>query len=230
YTSKKYTDIKVICGKEEWDAHKLVLSAHSECFRVQCDGQWKTVDAMLAFLYKGRYGDDGNSQTDCEPMTLDARVFIIAEKNLIEPLKAEAAKQFTERAHYEWNTAGFADAIIEVYENGLAHDRTLRDTIMDVVRENVKELYGGTEQHPDFHRVIDEVGDFAADVARVLATDLKRAKNKKQKVEDEKTYKCPSCAMAFTIRTPELGGNSLSCPLRCYDENLGWWGSNTVQD
>ncbi|KAH9825474.1 BTB/POZ domain-containing protein [Teratosphaeria destructans] len=245
YTSKKYTDVKVVCGKKEWDAHKLVLSAHSECFRVQCDGQWKEgmenviplpdddpqiVDAILAFLYKGSYGDDGNSQSDCEPIILDARVFIIADKNLIESLKAAAATQFAVRAHKEWNTAGFADAIFEVYENGPAHDRALRDTIMEVVRQHVRELYGDAERYPDFHRVVDEVGDFAADVTRALANGLQLAKNKTQTADDEKTYKCPSCAMTFTIRTSELGSNSLSCPRGCYTQNLNWWSTSLVQE
>lgn len=88
---------------------------------------------MLYYLYNFDYGDHGNSQEDAAPIVLDVRMFAIADKFAITPLKKLAAKKFAVRADAEWNTAGFAEAIAEVYDIIPAHEDTLERIVVRVV-------------------------------------------------------------------------------------------------
>ncbi|KAK3676934.1 hypothetical protein LTR78_003139 [Recurvomyces mirabilis] len=184
YKDKEYADLEIICADKTWKAHKLVLCKQSDFFKKACSGDFKegkqnkielpdddkqAVDAILAFLYTHKYGDEGNSQSDTSPMSLDIRVFTIADKYFIEPLKVYAASKFQPRTTGEWKSPEFAQAIEELYTAGPPTDRSLRNMVLSVVRDNVDELYGNKDQYAAFHKIISSIGDFAADVAESLA-------------------------------------------------------------
>jgi len=80
---------------------------------------------MLCYFYKFDY-DDCAGPDDVEPIIRDVRMFAIADKYFIAPLKTLAAEKFAKRAELEWNTDHFANAIAEVCTIVPEHEDALR--------------------------------------------------------------------------------------------------------
>lgn len=151
------------------------------------DDEPQTVDAMLSYLYKRNYNDqcaaiDGVAVA---PMAVYVRVFTIADKNFIPELKERAASNFVSRVQDEWSDPAFAESISEIYLNGPAEDRTLRDIALYIVKGHAQELYENEQTYKPFHAVLGDISEFAADVSKVLAFGFT---NKKVKEKELTTY------------------------------------------
>ncbi|KAK4544759.1 hypothetical protein LTR36_004008 [Oleoguttula mirabilis] len=246
YTTGDYADAIVTCKGKTWKVHRLVLCSHSEFFRKAWGGEFKeakeraielpddeprTVEAMLSYLYKRDYDaqSGGSGEEDIASIVLDARVFIIADKYFILKLKDLAAIKLQERAKAEWKSPAFANAISEVYTASPAEDRTLHDIVIETVKEHAVELFQDEEAHASFHAVVDNVGDFAADLLKALGREHSKTAKEKKKAT---TYKCPYCATKFSLdRPPPYSGSNFSCPCcRNYINTPLWWSDYGVLD
>lgn len=86
------------CGDREFNAHRLVLSSHSEFFSKLCSGEWKesetgvvtleevdaaVVDVMLYFMYRSDYSVNKPGISD---MVFHAQVYAITDRYLVPRL------------------------------------------------------------------------------------------------------------------------------------------------
>ncbi|KAK4561415.1 hypothetical protein LTR86_004732 [Recurvomyces mirabilis] len=158
----------------------------------------------------------------------NVRVFTIADKYFIEPLKVYAASKFQPRATGEWKSPEFAQAIEKLYTAGPPKDRSLRNMVLSVVRDNVDELYGNKDQYAAFHKIISSIGDFAADVAESLATVNILPKNLRQ----SQAYQCPSCSTEFVVKlNAQKGQTSFDCLCHCYNKQTPeWWNKHKLEE
>lgn len=74
--------------------------------------------------------EDDEPKDDDSHLLLHTRVYAIAEKYDIQPLKQLARAKFEAAMACYWDSADFAEAIEEVYCSTLDNDRGLRDIVM----------------------------------------------------------------------------------------------------
>ena len=115
---------------------------------------------MLHYPIRFDCGNHGNSQADVEPIVVDVRVFAIAEKYFIEPLKKLAANKSAGRAKQDWRTSAFAIAATEAYESVPEHERTLRQ-IVEVAAAYATDLLNKSGPFDDFRRAMLEIPELA---------------------------------------------------------------------
>ena len=124
---------------------------------------------MFHYMYHFDYGDYGNSQEHVAAIVLDVRMFALADKYFIAPLKKLSAEKFSKRSETEWDTASFAVAVAEVYEIVPEHEETLRNIVVRVSKEHAKDLLDDSKGYEEFNKVLREKADFAADISVALS-------------------------------------------------------------
>lgn len=190
------------------------------------DDEPEVVDAILYYCY---HFDIKEKENGLAPLLLLARVFALADKYLIEPLRDLVTEKFHVRADSEWNTDTFIAAMSEVYIPDFEANNAdlLRLNILEVVERHAKELFHGVE-HQNFRAAAAQTPEFfmaySKDVTLALAP-----KATLPSVAAITWYRCPgnSCRRNTTV----FGVGSLtpkhfhmSCPLRCEkDRNMDWW-------
>lgn len=102
-----------------------VACKHTDCQKEGVDGKINlidddplAVDAMLHYLYHFDYEEysEPRQPNNAAAMMFSIRVYNIANKYLINPLKQIATKNFRRHALAEWQTAAFPEAVAEVYK------------------------------------------------------------------------------------------------------------------
>ena len=126
------------------------------------------MEAMLHYMYHGTYVEPGNAPTDLHPVMLDVKMFTIADKYLIKPLKDVASNKFAAHSIDSWKMPEFARAVKELYESGVK-DCTLKAVAIATVKEHAKELLSKKDDYPDVHKALRETPEFGADVLNILA-------------------------------------------------------------
>ena len=151
------------------------------------------------------------------PLLLDIRMYIIADKYFVAPLKDLAARKFNEGAKAWWNSRAFANAAAEVYSSA-AKDSFLKHSVVDVTRKHAQELLDPTKGYDAFLEVLNEVPELGKDVAIALVSYTN---------QDE--YICPICGSLFTIHS---NAELFRCP-HCSGLDLvaskGAWASHLVK-
>ncbi|KAH0541720.1 hypothetical protein FGG08_003812 [Glutinoglossum americanum] len=195
FNSSKYSDLKIRCEGQEFNAHKIVLCGQSKYFSAMCDGDWKegvdgvielkeddasVVKAMLHFLYRFDYDGSGNDQGRVSPMFFNSRVYSIADKYDVPALRLLAKEKFEEAVGTCWNMDDFVHVIPEVYDSTPPTDRGLRDIVVKVTHEHIKTLL----EKKEFQYAIEETVGFAADIIRLMAGGGNLVRRK---------YECPNC-------------------------------------
>lgn len=231
YSSGIYTDLVVTCNGHEWKVHKFCLCAHSDFFQSTCGGEFKeakeskvdlkdddpqAVEGLIHYCYNFDYPDHINGQAGVSPLVLDIRVFAIADKYFVEPLKQLAIKKFETRVKTEWDTAAFADAAGEVYQSTAQGPNPLKSIVVSTVKEHSTGLLDESKQDSQFLKILSTTTAFGADVSIALA---------KPSDTSTKLFKCPSCACVFHCESRL--GKRFTCPNSCYgfhDEQ--WWSSD----
>ena len=130
-----------------------------------------TVARMLQFCYTYDYQiivDDKALASDVvvDPMLVNARIYFVADKYDIGPLKDLAKKKFEEVVKEQWRLESFPTVIKAIYENTLPSD-SLRVCLVSVVKRHKKEL----RESIAFMEVVRSGGDFAADVFDAWTND-----------------------------------------------------------
>ncbi|KAK4544760.1 hypothetical protein LTR36_004009 [Oleoguttula mirabilis] len=234
FASTEHADLTITCKGREWEVHKVLLCAQSEWFQKACAGPFKeaeekkiklddddpeVVNAMLHYLYNFDYGGDyDNSPDRIAPIMLDIRVFAIADKYLITPLKELAVEVFTERAAAGWGTDEFAAAISEIYSIIPEHEDHMRRIVVRAVQEHATELFSEGPSYASFNSVMRQIADFGADVSQALA----------RRSTMVTWYCCPTCSSTFAMGDYE--GVGFDCPMRCCSfRTVFWWTDHVVE-
>ena len=164
-------------------------------------------------MYNFDYGDHGNSPNHVTAIVLNLRMFALADKYLIKPLKTLSANKFEGRAATEWQTPAFASAIAEIYSIIPDYEPRLKNIVLHEANNNRSELLSQSHDFKEFREVMRKHAAFAADVSESLTSD---------KHTTAKTYRCPSQGEVFTVDVPE--GVWFGCPAGCYaNQALSWW-------
>ena len=192
----------------------------------------QVVEAMLHYLYHGTYGDAGNATTDLPSILLDVKVFVIADKYFVEPLKAVACRKFGEHCKDEWKTADFAQAVQELYESGV-EDKSLKDVALAAVRIHAKDLLTKNGEFPDIHKAMRETPAFGADVltdltaaSNAFSTDIDRPTATSETLREmyRWTFRCPNCLSTFSVDIPLGSSVEFGCPKgHSRDESFFFW-------
>ena len=191
------------------------------------DDDPQVVGAMMHYLYNFDYSDYGIAQSDVDAIVLDVRMFAIADKYSIKPLKQLAAKKFAQRCKDEWDTPAFADAVSEAYDTAPEMDDSLERTIITTVKIHAKDIRRRASESSEFKlsKVMRSIPN--------LGAGLFFTRTDKPTREEEKMnwYQCPgtSCqgqAAFFCISKSVSPNAAISCPMRCYpNQNGQWWNS-----
>lgn len=200
-----FTDLQLKSRSETFNVHKKVLCSRSEFFGKACKGGFKeassgvidlseddpeAVKAMLQFCYTTDYTYD---------TALHAKVYAIAEKYNIKPLKDLARTKFETAADRDWDSPYFPTTIDFVYTSTPPNDRGLRDIVVKLSRDHLKSLL----YRPGFESMMEDNGDFGKDLVKAIA----------YRVDIEPgaaTYKCGACGK---LTAAWLNPNqSIACP------------------
>lgn len=182
---------------------------------------------MLHYLYHFDYSDYGNSSTDCAPIVFDVKMFAIADKYFIQPLKLLASKKFRKRCRKEWQTAAFAEAVAEAYDSSPKDDDTLKRTIIKIIKKNGGEIRRLAATNLELANTFRAIPDLGADV--FFADHLSEQEQAgKEGVVD--WYSCPSSdcqdvGRIFSVYVKCGYTMNFSCPTGCFSQNAGWWSS-----
>lgn len=227
YWSGDYADLEIVRQERTWKVHKFCLCAQSEFFPRACSGNFmegmeskihlddndpEVVDAFIHYLYNFDYSDGFSA------IVLDVRVYVIADKYFVAPLKDLAARKFEEGAKAWRNTRAFADAVAEVYQSTAAgKSNPLKKAIIKVVKKHAKELLDAAKGHGYFLEVLGETAEFGKDVSMALAPPIAGG-----------WFKCPNCATIFAVQE-DL--SKFTCPNNCYAlAHALFWIQSLVED
>ena len=152
------------------------------------------------------------------------RMYAIADKYFIAPLKKLAAKKFEDRMQDDWTEDKFANAIAEIYDTAPANDQTLKNIAIKIVNDNANTLADPEEygRYEHFREVLRTYPAFAADAWRALAI----CKSSESEEPNQKWYTRPKCGTVFCIVRSTPGHQYFDCPRGCYrarSYDEAWW-------
>ena len=161
---------------------------------------------MLECFYSFGYSEQPKGPALISPALFHVRVFALAEKYVLQHLKTAAARKFQEAVERDWNTYGFAEAIVEAYKNTTDTQRQLRDPIIDVVQKQ-DTLFASGKLDDHFKTMTARTPAFAADVLTRMA--------------DTKLYHCPEGDCHGVFRAKMVAGRDYSWYCYIYEhENM----------
>lgn len=177
---------------------------------------------MIYYLYHFDHTDSGTKSA----LVLDVRVFAIADKYLLEPLKQLAARKFEAHCKAEWQTAAFAEAAAEAYATAPVHDNTLKRTVVATVKAHAVELRSAKPEYEAFRKVISEIAELGADLVFDGAMGESSSTGAAGLSSSSFTwYRCPQpfCGLEFYRRDGQVPPTAY-CPNGCFhDRPPVWW-------
>ncbi|KAK5701084.1 hypothetical protein LTR17_022915 [Elasticomyces elasticus] len=184
FHTSKYSDLTVTCGGLEWNVHKSIICTQSDFFAKACDGSFReakqaridlsiddhqAVAALLYFFYHGDYCAAETHSEDFSPMMLHVKLYIMADKCFSERLRQVSLSKLVSDMSTGYKTHAFADTVAEIYAT-TSSDSQLRSLAVKVTKEHASSLFGVRKYNARFKEVAWSTPEFAADVARTLAT------------------------------------------------------------
>ena len=147
----------------------------------------------------------------------DIRVFVIADKYFVLPLRDMALRNIQKVLEDNWNTNALPHAIREIYELDSAYGDVLKPEVMKVILHH-KELITKPDKYKGFHAELRGSNDFAADAAIAVTAALRNRSRGSPKAK----YKCPVCLKFFVL--PD-GLSAICCPYSdCQNpSDPAWW-------
>ena len=164
--SQRYSDLTITTNARSFKLHKAIVCTQSKVLAAMSDSGFKetststlvledddpaTVERMITFLYAGTY-DDGNPATSsvvgaADPcvvgkiMMANTRVYAIAEKYDIGPLKWLASDKFREVGYCDaWKCENFSNVVLEVFNSTPDWDVLLRGVVSHICARHVDDL------------------------------------------------------------------------------------------
>ncbi|KAI9723905.1 MAG: hypothetical protein M1828_004024 [Chrysothrix sp. TS-e1954] len=161
WRERPHSDVTIKCKGREWFLHKIVLVA-APFFANALGGQFKrsgqeaktsvidlpdddpdAVEAMLSYLYNGRFEDvplvnrrsDGRSSPS-DNFTFYVTLYLLADKYSLNMLKSDITRSITTQfeqgryLHANLNVIAFLQAIKQLYDGSATNDRQLKDAIL----------------------------------------------------------------------------------------------------
>ncbi|KAK1837075.1 hypothetical protein QBC39DRAFT_377372 [Podospora conica] len=168
-------DFTITCGHTTHLVHKHLLSSKSRFFRATCTGPFKEshqqtlslpasddpdlVSLLLDYIYHDTYTLQDDDEQEA-PIVAHARMYALAEKYMLDGLKAAARSGFARVIITDAFTAReFAEAVRVVYASTVDGDRGLRDVV-------VRTMDGrpGMMEEEEVKGVVGEVGEVGLDL------------------------------------------------------------------
>jgi speckle-type POZ protein len=211
--------LKITCGSDTYNVHKIILCAQCAFFKKACaTGRFKEgetgaidlpedepsiVNAMLQYLYTFDYNYAVDEKQD--PLAVaHAKVYALADKYDIGPLKTVAGTKFKAAAELLAETPHFLQAIRLVYETTPSEDRGLRDITVEVSKECFSHLL----KDPEFDDLLQEKGHFGRDLLHAIAPAYVLREPAAE------ACRCPSCSRIVVasfrdgyVKCPSCGTN-----------------------
>ncbi|TKA82108.1 hypothetical protein B0A55_01824 [Friedmanniomyces simplex] len=186
FRTSKYSDITIVCGGQNWDLHKSIICTQSDFFAKACnwlsrqakparidlcdDDDSAAVAAMLYFFYHGDYRVSDDHSDDFLPMVLHVKLYVMADKYFNERLRRAAFAKLAVDMYLGWKTNAFADAVAEIYAPHSGKHDELRELAVMRTRGHASSLFRERKRYAGFRAMAWSTPEFAADVARALAT------------------------------------------------------------
>lgn len=155
---------------------------------------------------------DSSSQGRTSPMLFASKVYVAADYYGIPELKEKAKAKFKVAVRACWNMNDFPIAIVEVYTRTLPMDRNLHNILANTAKDHFELLL----QKDEFLCTLEQCGRFAADIAKLLASNYSSINVTK--------YKCPKCKIEWEgklLTTVSLPTYCINCGCKTYwDEHV----------
>lgn len=126
---------------------------------------------MMHYFYHSDYHAGEYAPSNSTPLVLHVRIYALADKYFIKPLRSLAWSKFKSRIRREWHTPAFAAAVCEVYSTSGAQQAKFLRTIERVLVQHPELVYEH-EKYYDLFLVLRENGNAALRVAMLLAREL----------------------------------------------------------
>lgn len=233
--SAEHADLTITCKGQRWSVHKLCLVTQSDFFRKSLSGRFRegqegtihlndddpiVIESLIHYLYHFEYVEFAKERSGLDSISMDIKMFIVADKYFVASLRTIAARNFEKHAGAVWNTQAFFDGVKEVYGHfGEDGSNELKDAIISIVKAHTKELFSTENGYSCFLAVLGRSSGFGKDVAIALAVGFPSGK----------CYKCPECKGVFSIHSDM---RRLVCPnSTCQQaaENRAWWAKYEVK-
>jgi hypothetical protein len=193
---------------------------------------------MLHYFYHFDYDDENRGDTPA--ILLNLKIFMLADKYMVEPLKTLAKDKFTRRAQMDWDKDFFAQAITVVYDMENKRDaQGLKDVILQIVAEHASELLVegiGSSFREKVLATPSFLLDYTTKVTKIIPPPVVLSVS-----SGDAWFKCsqPQCSSKnalFKIKAEEDGlYESILCPGNCFKDdyyvrahNLDWWKTNRL--
>ncbi len=122
-----------------------------------------------------------NHDQDQPALFSSVRVYAIADKYDIPPLKELARQRFGNWAKTNWLHEDFCNVAREVFDSTPANDRGLRGVVIQIVALHANDL----TQKPEFCSLIEEIGDLGLGILRqVLKQDSEEVSDLDSRIKD----------------------------------------------
>jgi len=203
-----YVHRAVLCPKSTFfDAACSGGFKESYSGRIELEDDPAIVERMISYVYTLDYRDEEHRQPEsgsCDPMPCDetsdsgreedqpallgttsVRVYTIADKYDIPPLKELSKTKFETWGEKNWARKEFSDIIREIFECTPKSDRGLRDIAIRIVALHADVLI----QKDYFRRLIEEGGDFGLSTLRLILEEKADLKSNHAKLQ-EKSQQC----------------------------------------
>ncbi|KAI9847324.1 MAG: hypothetical protein M1837_002911 [Sclerophora amabilis] len=187
--AQDFIDLTLICGKETFKVHKLVVCSQSKVLRAACVGVFKeaasdsielhdelvVVERLVQFFYEGDYPDltepPVSNQKDSSVMSnikLHALMYAAADKYDISALTTEAKKRFEKSLAKFPTNLSVLSAVNTVYTTTPDSDHELRDILVNYIRTRRHSILIGDGSESLFWEAVRSIPDFAANIIHQL--------------------------------------------------------------
>lgn len=203
WDSKAFSDVTVVCRGKTFKAHKTQLCAHSECFQKMLGGSFKEaqegkivlddehpqlIEALLHYFYHFDYEAPASGNGELAPIVFHVRMYAVADKYFVDPLKKLSAAKFEARALSDLSTPAFAEAVSLIYQTTIPNaNAPIKQSALGAIASKAGVLLGDGK-HAAFLKVLRQTPDLGADLAIRLTSGESAAT-----AATVKRYRCPSC-------------------------------------
>jgi hypothetical protein len=128
------------------------------------DDEPNILKCFLSFLYQGDY--DYDTQVN-DLLLVHAKVYIMADKYDMHPLKVLAATKYKLVVTLDWRKSAFLDSARLLYSETVDSDRQLRDVIAQTAKTHLCELL----KQDEFVSTLRSHIDMAVDILKLTASN-----------------------------------------------------------
>ncbi|KAL6167145.1 hypothetical protein ACJQWK_06591 [Exserohilum turcicum] len=188
--SGQYSDLKITCGPDSYNVHKVIVCERAEFFAraIKFGGRESnnsTIDLpkdepaiiklLIQYLYEGEY--DHSLPNEChshiketarfhdpaEQLVTHTKMYEIADKYNVVGLKDLVIEKFSRACEQFWYDTYFAIAAHRAYSTTPDNDRGLRDIVCKTIAQNM----GALIKKPSVEALLTEFKGLARDLLKL---------------------------------------------------------------